>query len=205
LIPKGGIEVQLSRQIKELRQRDGLSQEVLAERIYVTRQTISNWETQRSYPDVQSLLLLSVLFNVSLDELVKGDTEMMRSEIDKHTADIRRLTALAWVMSICMVIGALGMLPMLKAFGPIGIIPSVILISAAMVASFALERIKKKNDLETYTEIIAFIDGKPINREGLTREKKYQRNSAVLKVVGGAAAGILLATLGSFIARLFLG
>ena len=68
----------LSKQIKKLREEAGYSQEELSEKIYVSRQTISNWENERSYPDIHNLLLLSVLFNVTLDELVKGDVETMK-------------------------------------------------------------------------------------------------------------------------------
>ena len=57
----------LSKQIKKHRERLSLSQEGLAEKLYVSRQTISNWENEKSYPDVHNLLLLSVLFDVSLD------------------------------------------------------------------------------------------------------------------------------------------
>lgn len=53
----------------------------MAEKVYVTRQTISNWENGKNYPDVKSLLLLSTLFHISLDTLVKGDLEEMREQI----------------------------------------------------------------------------------------------------------------------------
>ena len=69
--------MELAIRLKENRNRIGLSQEEMADRIYVSRQTISNWETDRTYPDVQSLLLLSELFETSIDELVKGDVEIM--------------------------------------------------------------------------------------------------------------------------------
>ena len=72
--------MELNKQIKKYRRMMNLSQEDLAERVYVTRQTISNWETGKSYPDIHSLLLLSSLFNVSLDTLIKGDLEMMREK-----------------------------------------------------------------------------------------------------------------------------
>ncbi|MEG0386668.1 MAG: helix-turn-helix transcriptional regulator, partial [Solibacillus sp.] len=71
----------LSNQIKKYRTREQFSQEELAEKLYVSRQTISNWENERSYPDIHNLLLMSVLFNVSLDDLVKGDIEIMRNEL----------------------------------------------------------------------------------------------------------------------------
>ncbi|MDO4465354.1 MAG: helix-turn-helix transcriptional regulator, partial [Bacillota bacterium] len=64
--------MELGKQIKKYRQEAQLSQEELAERIYVSRQTISNWENDKSYPDVNSLVLLSETFQVSLDKLIKG-------------------------------------------------------------------------------------------------------------------------------------
>ena len=70
--------MQVGNQIKKYRDQLHLSQEQLAEKIYVTRQTISNWETNKSYPDIHSLVLLSQIFNVSIDQLVKGDLEMMK-------------------------------------------------------------------------------------------------------------------------------
>lgn len=54
--------MEIGTQIKKYRLASELSQEELAEKIYVTRQTISNWENGRNYPDVKSLLLLSSLF-----------------------------------------------------------------------------------------------------------------------------------------------
>ena len=71
--------MELATHIKEHRARLGMSQEELAEKIFVSRQTISDWETDRTYPDVQSLLLLSNLFDVSIDSLIKGDVEEMKA------------------------------------------------------------------------------------------------------------------------------
>ena len=51
--------MELGNQIKAHRAALSLSQEELAEKVYVTRQTVSNWETSKSYPDIHSLLLLS--------------------------------------------------------------------------------------------------------------------------------------------------
>ena len=76
--------MEIGKQIKKYRTDIKLSQEALAERIFVSRQTISNWENDKNYPDMKSLLLLSSLFNVSLDILVKGDLEEMKKEIKKR-------------------------------------------------------------------------------------------------------------------------
>ena len=53
--------MELSNQIRKYRTEHKLSQEELAEKVYVSRQTISNWENGKSYPDIHSLLLLSSL------------------------------------------------------------------------------------------------------------------------------------------------
>ena len=59
--------------LKEARLQAGLTQENVAEEIQVTRQTISNWETEKSFPDIVSVIKLSTLYNISLDKLLKGD------------------------------------------------------------------------------------------------------------------------------------
>ena len=63
--------MKLSMQIKKYRTETNLSQEELADKIYVSRQTISNWENEKNYPDIKSLVLMSEVFQVSLDNLVK--------------------------------------------------------------------------------------------------------------------------------------
>ena len=60
----------------------GISQDELAEKIFVSRQSISNWENNKTYPDIHTLLLLAETFDVSLDELIKGDVEEMKEEIN---------------------------------------------------------------------------------------------------------------------------
>lgn len=80
----GGEEMELGKQIKKHRQEVQLSQEELADRVYVSRQTISNWENDKSYPDVNSLVLLSEIFQISLDNLIKGDIEVMKDVIQKE-------------------------------------------------------------------------------------------------------------------------
>ena len=54
-----------------------LIEEITAEKVNVSRQTISNWENEKSYPDIISVIELSNLYSISLDELLKGDEKMM--------------------------------------------------------------------------------------------------------------------------------
>lgn len=63
--------MEIGQQIIRYRKQQALSQEKLAEKVYVSRQSISNWENDKTYPDIHSLLLLSQIFQVSLDQLIK--------------------------------------------------------------------------------------------------------------------------------------
>ena len=69
--------MEIGKKLKKARQEAGLTQEQAAEQIYVSRQTISNWENERTYPDIISVIKLSDLYSISLDELLKGDAEML--------------------------------------------------------------------------------------------------------------------------------
>lgn len=72
-LPKGGTKMTLGEKIYALRTGKNMSQGDLAETMGVSRQSVSKWETDASVPDLDKLLKLSDLFEVSLDELVKGE------------------------------------------------------------------------------------------------------------------------------------
>ena len=69
--------MEIGKKLKEARLEAKLTQEQVAERLFVSRQTISNWENEKSYPDVVSVVKLSDLYSISLDELLKGDAKML--------------------------------------------------------------------------------------------------------------------------------
>lgn len=72
--------MELGTQIRKYRNERTLSQEALAEKVYVSRQTVSNWENDKSYPDVNSLVLLSEVCEISLDQLIKVEEKAERNE-----------------------------------------------------------------------------------------------------------------------------
>ena len=74
--------MQLGQAIAQIRKERGLTQEAFAKMYNVTRQTVSNWENEKSYPDLSTLVKISDEFNVSLDVLLKGDFRMVK-DIDK--------------------------------------------------------------------------------------------------------------------------
>lgn len=70
--------MKLGKNIAKIRKDNNLTQDELAEKYFVTRQTISNWEIGKSYPDLETLVKISNDFNVSLDILLKEDDEMIK-------------------------------------------------------------------------------------------------------------------------------
>ncbi|MFR6317117.1 MAG: helix-turn-helix transcriptional regulator [[Clostridium] innocuum] len=69
--------MEIGKKLKVARINSGLTQEQVADDIKVTRQTISNWENERSYPDIMNVIDLSNLYSLSLDDLLKGDDKMI--------------------------------------------------------------------------------------------------------------------------------
>lgn len=79
-------------EIKRIRQKEGLTQEQFAERLNVTRQAISNWENNKNLPDIGMLILISDVFHISLDILIKGENHMnnMTEKVIKDASETRR-------------------------------------------------------------------------------------------------------------------
>lgn len=74
----------IGQQLKEARIKSNMTQEEVAAKIYVSRQSISNWENGKTYPDIISVIKLSDLYQVSLDKLLKGSDNFMK-HLDEST------------------------------------------------------------------------------------------------------------------------
>ncbi|MGQ7329009.1 DUF3955 domain-containing protein [Streptococcus suis] len=79
-------------QIKDLRKKEGLTQEQFALKLNVTRQAVSNWENDKNLPDLELLILMSSVFSISLDQLILGGTDMsnMTEKLVKDGREGRR-------------------------------------------------------------------------------------------------------------------
>lgn len=89
-LQKRGLYMNVGEKILQLRKKMGLSQEELAEKLNVTRQTISKWETNQSSPDFEKIVPLCDLFEITTDELLRGKSENITNLDDSK---IRRKTA----------------------------------------------------------------------------------------------------------------
>ena len=87
----------IGEKILQLRKKEGMSQEELAEKLNVTRQTISKWETNQSAPDFEKIIPLCEVFNIKADELLRGEIEEKDQTDDKI---IRKKTALKVSISV---------------------------------------------------------------------------------------------------------
>lgn len=95
--------------LKKARMDKNLTQEEVAEKIFVSRQSISNWENNKTYPDIGNVLALSDLYQISLDELLKGSDNFMEhleesTDLVKSNKKLMALIVLALIAMIVMAI-----------------------------------------------------------------------------------------------------
>ncbi len=154
--------------IKKYREKQNISQYELAEKIFVSRQTISNWENNKSYLDIKSLMLLSNIFKVSLDDFMKGDIEEIRKIIDKEK--VKKFNVMSYIFLVEMLVLTISAYPLFKLDGYIGISIWLLFCIITFGTATIIEKFKKSNDIQTYKEIIAFIDGKQLTYEETQQE-----------------------------------
>ena len=196
--------MQIGRQIKQHRARLGLSQEELAASIFVSRQTVSNWETDKTYPDIQSLLLLSERFDVSVDDLMREDVAAMQEIIENDWKKMSRLCALGWGLTLAGVAA----FALLAGEGAVsGIVPGVregtllggVLFLGGWAAGFVglhlVERYTKKNDLVTYRDLVAYSKGEAPVRDASAFDRRHPTASKLLMAAAAAVIGFALALL----------
>ena len=193
--------MELGNKIKYYRGEKELSQEELAERVYVSRQTISNWENNKSYPDINSIVLLSEIFEISIDNLIKGDVEQMKKEI--NTEDVKKLNFYATMMVILMLAALILLMPMLKFIGLYGFIPYFVLVACAMFFAIKVDKIKKDNDIQTYKEIVAFTEGKRLDEIQKIEEKAKRPYQKVIDGFLWAVVALLINGIMIFLLRLW--
>lgn len=85
------ITMEFHNKLYQLRKQKGLSQEELANRLNVSRQTISKWEVGDSTPDMEKLVAISDLFEISLDKLVKGEETVYGGEVSTKSEFVNEL------------------------------------------------------------------------------------------------------------------
>ena len=130
---KGGRTMTIGQKITTLRMASGLSQEDLAEKLDVSRQSVSKWESGRGYPNIDSLKEISMFFSVSIDELLSSEKLLFIAEKENKTN----------IKNICeLLFGAVDLFYILLIFLPLypdtvnGFIYSVSLLNYTEISEF---------------------------------------------------------------------
>ena len=209
--------MEVGKRIRDERKGAGMSQDDLAARVYVSRQTISSWENDKTYPDVQSLILLSEIFGVTVDSLIKGDVETMTETIDTEVRTMKRLSYVMLGFLMLMLLAVVWICVQTFAWDwPIEqtvptFVLALVLWGIAMFAACWIDRIKKRHDLITYHEILSFWNDEDIVRDTEKRRREHliPRWLKIVRTVGkvliAAAIGAFLGYGGAMLADMLLG
>ncbi len=184
--------MELGQQLKAHRKELGISQDELAEKIFVSRQSISNWENNKTYPDIHTLLLLAETFGVSLDELIKGDVEEMKEEINaQERAGFNRDSVCFAIFGIVTV---LSIAPLYAFLDYIGCLIWALIVGVAGYFCGRVELYKTMFDIQTYKEILAFQQGADLSTLSAVRAErnvvKHRASKAAMAIVAALIGGV---------------
>lgn len=179
----------IGNQIRERRARLGLSQDELARKLYVSRVTISHWETDKTLPDVQSMLLLANLFDTTIDELVRGDVDEMR-EMVKRSERRTKVFAVALATVEVIVITALAVTAVAgrEYLEPVLRLLLAVLVLAFSIAVLVARRGAGAGDAKSAADLLGAATGDPVEAARESGASLGMR--LVLQVFAGLAVGI---------------
>lgn len=152
----------LGKKIAELRKKNNLSQEELAEKVGVARQTISKWEIGDTTPDINQVKIISKIFNISIDELVDNDINNVIVEKISNTEKLAGIT-----------------IKILKVLGVMIIV--FIALIFLFVIFFMFDNPRKDYDIVGRTKISC-----QLNNEVYVYEAEYNKNYQVINSGGDA-------------------
>ncbi|MBO4678899.1 MAG: helix-turn-helix transcriptional regulator [Lachnospiraceae bacterium] len=168
--------MELCTQIKKFRTEAGMSQDEFADKIYVSRQTVSNWETGKNYPDINSLILMSETFGVSVDTLLKGDAEVIKDIIKKE--DQKEFDRLSKLYTVLLLLLLITPIPLERYLKSVGIAIWACIAGVSIAVAFVIEKKKKALNIQTYREIASFLEGKRLDEIETVKEegkRPYQK------------------------------
>ncbi len=96
--------MKFNEKLLELRKKEGLSQEELADKVDVSRQTVSKWETDQSSPDFDKIIPLCEYFGITSDELLTGNSNIKEAKQDNVKSNFARNIAVAVMLYIFAVL-----------------------------------------------------------------------------------------------------
>ncbi len=189
-----------SENLQSLRKSHGISQEQLAERLGVSRQAVSKWETDGGYPEMEKIIQLCELFDVTMDELIKGRVEINKADSRvKHEKNFNAL-AIGIATGVFLIIFGVSLTTLFAYFmlDEVGTALMFLLIALA-VALFVVFGMKGKS----------YNRANPVLPEIYTPEERERFNTKIFPylISGGVALifiGVILTTVSSMTGLLWL-
>lgn len=102
-------------QVKKLRTAKGLTQEQLAQKLNVSRQTISSWENNRNLPDLEMVVTIAKIFQLSLDQLILGDSTMT-TKLVNDGSEVRKMR-ISLIATVIMILSGISCFLLSAAIG----------------------------------------------------------------------------------------
>ena len=188
----------IGNQIRERRQRLGLSQEELAQRLYVSRVTVSHWETGKTLPDVQSMLLLANLFGTSIDEMVRGDVDEMREMVEKDEQQRKAFAIALGAVEVTVIAVLAFMVTVGRDYLDLALrLLLAVLVLASAVVVLVARRQEGGRDARNAAELLGAASGDPV--EAARESASANAIRLVLQVFVGLAVGIGVLVIGGLL------
>lgn len=122
--------MQISQTLKVKRKERSLTQAQVAEKIFVSQKSVSNWETGKTYPDIDSLIRLAKLYDLSLDNLLLEGSDIVEDIKEKaELKSLEKISKVAALTSACV-------LAILVSQKWLGELPLIVLLLLALIATF---------------------------------------------------------------------
>jgi len=173
----------IGRKLATLRKSSNLNQDDLANQLHISRQTISNWENDKTYPDIASLVMISNFFDLSLDNLIKEDVPLMKNKILQNR--------LRWVGigSIFLILATYLCLLLLKYSLSLGSLLVGGCTVLGLVLIFTFIQTTKKANLRTFKSVINYLNDEP------NKSTSHSKKNTIFQYIIGSIIGILIGSL----------
>ena len=166
-VNSSGLTSPLAKRIRGLREGAGISQARLAKLVFVSRQTVINWEKGRTLPDAESLKRLSAAFGITLDALLEERSEEYLRQTARDRRAIKVAIALNCLWMLEILVGIVVTSIAHKFLSPdqayaISDTENIVHLSimiASIVASWKMQGIKIEHNLESVVDVAAFLEG----------------------------------------------
>jgi transcriptional regulator with XRE-family HTH domain len=174
----------IGKKLSSLRQSNNFSQDQLAEKLLVSRQTVSNWETEKTYPDINSLVMISDIFDLSLDQLIKEDLPLMKNKIKQ--------TQIRWLGIGVVLIIALTYLSLIVLKWSVSL--GSLLVGATTVVGLILIyyfwKAMNSANLKSFKQVIDYANDQQVDTK--KRSKSATVVQSVVALIAGIAIGLFI-------------